>query len=66
MLLQDMLETGSSLRPALPDLIRLLLDFTTFAIHPPVTRYKPNTAENVFVYFEILVHISVYCSNEST
>uniref|UniRef100_A0A0R3RXV2 Protein MON2 homolog n=1 Tax=Elaeophora elaphi TaxID=1147741 RepID=A0A0R3RXV2_9BILA len=43
---QDMLETGSSLRPALPDLIRLMLDFTTFAIHPPVTGYEPNKAEN--------------------
>ncbi|EFO21823.2 hypothetical protein LOAG_06662 [Loa loa] len=43
---QDMLETGSSLRPALPDLIHLMLDFTTFAIHPPVIGYEPNKAEN--------------------
>ncbi|KAK6109530.1 Guanine nucleotide exchange factor in Golgi transport N-terminal family protein [Brugia pahangi] len=41
---QDMLDTGSSLRPALPDLIRLMLDFTTFAIHPP--EYESNKAEN--------------------
>ncbi|KAL3981528.1 Guanine nucleotide exchange factor in Golgi transport N-terminal family protein [Acanthocheilonema viteae] len=43
---QDMLETGSSLRLALPDLIRLMLDFTTFAIHPPVTGHESNKAEN--------------------
>ncbi|VDM91839.1 unnamed protein product, partial [Litomosoides sigmodontis] len=43
---QDMVETGSLLRAALPDLIRLMLDFTTFAIHPPVTEYEPNNAEN--------------------
>lgn len=63
-----MLETGSSLRPALPDLIRLMLDFTTFAVHPPVTVYEPNKAENVhFVYFfEILVHILAYSNSEFT
>ncbi|CAG9532872.1 unnamed protein product [Cercopithifilaria johnstoni] len=43
---QDMLETGSSLRPALPDLIRLMLDFTTFAIHQPVTEHETNKTEN--------------------
>ncbi|VDM21618.1 unnamed protein product [Wuchereria bancrofti] len=43
---QDMLDTGSSLRPALPDLIRLMLDFTTFAIRPPVNEYESNKAEN--------------------
>ncbi|VDK63054.1 unnamed protein product [Onchocerca ochengi] len=43
---QDMLETGSSLRPALPDLIRLMLDFTTFALHPPAAGHGPNKAEN--------------------
>ncbi|OZC10477.1 hypothetical protein X798_02521 [Onchocerca flexuosa] len=43
---QDMLETGSSLRSALPDLIRMMLDFTTFAVHPPAAGYGPNKAEN--------------------
>lgn len=67
MSLQDMVEIGSSLRKALPDLIRLMLDFTIFAIHPPVTEYEPYNAENVYFayFFEILVHISV-CSNNNS
>lgn len=57
-----MLETGSLLRPALPDLIRLMLDFTTFAIHPPSSGYFSNKSESIvgFVCLNLLVAIVTY------
>ncbi|VDN06425.1 unnamed protein product [Thelazia callipaeda] len=43
---QDMLESSSVLRSALPDLIRLVLSFTTFAVSSVIDEYTPNKAEN--------------------
>ncbi|KAI6230234.1 Protein MON2-like protein [Aphelenchoides fujianensis] len=43
-LYQDELEPNSKLRPAIPDLLRTLLEFVGFSIRPPTSEFQPQAA----------------------
>lgn len=43
---QEMIDSNSSLRPALPDLIRLMLDFTILSIRAPATEFITSRKDN--------------------
>uniref|UniRef100_A0A914IBJ8 Protein MON2 homolog n=1 Tax=Globodera rostochiensis TaxID=31243 RepID=A0A914IBJ8_GLORO len=40
LVIQEQIESNSPLRPALPDLLRLLLSFFQFAVQPPVNKFS--------------------------
>lgn len=48
---QEMVDSNSALRPALPDLLRLMLDFTLLSIRAPTTEFLGKKKDSVSYRF---------------